>query len=111
MAEIDFQTLLDGMTVSSGQNDPIKSIYNIVPTYDSVQQQLLFQASYFIEKYDLCDMRALFDNFGKIMSGNKNLGFFSSRNLEKLLSAYTQNEYLRGIKVQTLNNVSDITQG
>ena len=106
---IDFQAVLDSMTAGNVSNDPIRSIYEILPTYDNEQQHLLFQAFYFIEKYDLSDMRAMFDSFGAVMSKNKNLGLLSSKVLQNLLSAYTQNEYLRGIKVSTLNNVSDVS--
>ena len=56
-------------------------------------------------------MRAMFLNFGDVMAKNKNLGLLSSKVLQNLLSAYTQNEYLRGIKVNTVNNVSDVQQG
>lgn len=108
MAEIDFQKILDNMSAGGSTNDPIKSIYDILPTFDSVQQHLLFQAFYFIEKYDLADMRAMFDRFTKVMSSNKNLGLMSSQNLRSLLSAYTQNELVRGIKVQAVNDVSNV---
>ncbi len=110
MAEINFQQILDSMSAGNVSNDPIRSIYDILPKYDNEQQHLLFQAFYFIEKYDLCDMRAMFESFDKVMGDNKNLGLLSSKVLQNLLSAYTQNEYLRGIKVSTLNNVSDVSQ-
>ncbi len=110
MAEINFQQILDSMSAGNASNDPIRSIYSILPKYDNVQQHLLFQAFYFIEKYDLSDMRAMFESFDKVMGDNKNLGLLSSKVLQNLLSAYTQNEYLRGIKVSTLNNVSDVSQ-
>ena len=110
MSDIDFQKILDGMSSGNMSNDPIRSIYEILPTYDDTQQHLLFQAFYFIEKYDLDDMRAMFSKFGDIMAQNKNLGLLSSKVLQNLLSAYTQNEYLRGIKVSTLNNVTDVQQ-
>lgn len=109
MSEIDFQKMLDGMSSSGAASDPIRSIYDILPTYDSVQQHLLFQAFYFIEKYDLDDMRAMFDRFTGVMSKNKNLNFMSSQNLRSLLSAYTQNELVRGIKVNTNNDVTNVT--
>ena len=107
-SEIDFQKILDGMSVGSSQNDPIRSIYGILPTFDPIQQHLLFQAFYFIEKYDLQDMRAMFREFTQVMENNKNLGLISSQNLKGLLSAYTQNELVRGIKVQAVNDVSNI---
>ena len=110
MAGIDFQAILDGMSAGNTSNDPIRSIYEILPIYDNVQQHLLFQAFYFIEKYDLADMRSMFESFDKVMAHNKNLGLLSSKVLQYLLSAYTQNEYLRGIKVSTLNNVTDVQQ-
>lgn len=109
MSDIDFQKMLDGMSVASSASDPIKSIYGILPTYDSVQQHLLFQAFYFIEKYDLQDMRAMFTRFGDIMSENKNLGLMSSQNLKSLLAAYTQNELVRGIKVNANNDVTNVS--
>lgn len=55
-------------------------------------------------------MRSMFESFDKVMAHNKNLGLLSSKVLQNLLSAYTQNEYLRGIKVSTLNNVTDVQQ-
>lgn len=108
MAEIDFQKMLDGMSVGSPGSDPIKSIYGIIPCFDSVQQHLLFQAFYFINKYDLKDMRSMFEDFTKVMENNKNLSFLGTQNLKNLLSAYTQNELVRGIKVQAVNDVSNI---
>lgn len=110
MADLDFQQILDSMTAGNVSNDPIRSIYEILPIYDGMQQQMLFQALYFIEKYDLKDMRNMFESFEGIMAKNKNLGLLSSKVLQNLLSAYTQNEYLRGIKVSTLNNVTDVQQ-
>lgn len=107
MAEIDFQKMLDSMSVGGNSNDAIKSIYGIIPCYDSIQQHLLFQAFYFINKYDLGDMRGMFQDFDKVMKENKNLSFMGSQNLKQLLAAYTQNEYLRGIKIQTTNDISE----
>lgn len=71
MAGIDFQAILDGMSAGNTSNDPIRSIYEILPIYDNVQQHLLFQAFYFIEKYDLADMRSMFESFDKVMAHNK----------------------------------------
>ena len=110
MADIDFQKILDGMSSGNASNDPIRSIYDILPVFTEEQQDILFKATYFIEKYNLIEMRALLDKFGGVMAKNKNLGLLSSKVLEKLLGAYTQNEYLRGIKVSTLNNVTDVQQ-
>ena len=37
MSEIDFQEVLDNMSVSGEPQDPIQSIYKIIPNFDSVQ--------------------------------------------------------------------------
>ena len=99
MSDIDFQAMLDGMSVGVGGSDPIRSIYSIIPTYDNIQQHLLFQAFYFIEKYDLVDMREMFTNFEDVMQHNKNMSFWGTQNLKNMLAAYTKNEYLRGLFV------------
>jgi hypothetical protein len=104
MADIDFQAMLAEMGAPAEQGNPIKTIYEIIPTLDHVQQHLLFQATYFIDKYDLQDVRSVFDRFLVIMRENKPLTFMGSKNLQNLLSAYTQNELVRGVKIQNNNN-------
>lgn len=108
MAEIDFQGMLDNFVTPVSESDPIKSIYDIIPCMDSTQMHLKFQLSYFIEKYDLAEWRRVFEEIDKQLRSNKNISFMSSQNLKALLSAYTQNELVRGIKVQTLNNTGEI---
>ena len=108
MAEIDFQGMLDSFVTPVSESDPIKSIYVIIPCMDSTQMHLKFQLFYFIEKYDLEEWREVFKEIDKQLRGNKNISFMSSQNLKALLSAYTQNELVRGIKVQTLNNTGDL---
>lgn len=103
MGEIDFQSMLDNFATPSMESDPIKSIYDIIPCMDATQMHLLFQLTYFVEKYDLVDWRAVFSKIDAQLRSNKNISFMSSQNLKALLSAYTQNELVRGIKVQTLN--------
>ena len=105
--KLDFSQILNSMSVGSASGDPIKAIYEILPTLDNVQQDLLFKAYFFINKYDLQDCRQFIDDFVLMMSKNKNLGMLGSKVLRDLLSAYTQNEYLRGIKVNTVNDVSN----
>lgn len=108
MADIDFQAMLADMGAPADAGDPIKTIYGIIPTLDHVQQHLLFQATYFIDKYDLEDVRSIFDRFLIVMKENKPLSFMGSKNLQNLLSAYTQNELVRGVKIQNNNNNGDV---
>lgn len=111
MAEIDFQDILDGMTISDKPSDPIQSIYKIIPQYDAVQLSILFQAYYFINKWELDDLRGMFEDFAKRMSENKSLGFMSSKTLKDLLAAYTQNDLIRGISVRSSSTEKDPNQG
>lgn len=106
MADLDFDRVLGTMSIPTADGDPIKSIYEIIPCMDSVQMHLKFQLMYFIEKYDLEEWRAVFEEIDSQLKGNKNISFMSSQNLRALLSAYTQNELLRGIKIQSMNNVN-----
>lgn len=105
MPDIDFDRMLGTMSIPNQDGDPIKSIYDIIPCMDSVQMHLKFQLMYFIEKYDLPEWKAVFEDIDLQLQNNKNISFMSSQNLKALLSAYTQNELVRGIKVQTMNNV------
>ena len=101
--QVDFQSLMSGFSAPVDTGDPIKSIYGIIPYMDSTQMHLKFQLMYFIEKYDLKEWRIVFEDIDKQLQNNKNINFFGSQNLKALLSAYTQNELVRGIKVNTLN--------
>lgn len=105
MPDIDFDSIFSGMSIPSQDGDPIKSIYDIIPSMDSTQMHLKFQLMYFISKYDLTEWKTVFDEIDKQLLSNKNISFMSSQNLKSLLAAYTQNELVRGIKVQTMNNV------
>lgn len=99
--EIDFQKMLEGFSVPMQEGDPIKSIYGIIPYMDAVQMHLKFQLMYFIEKYGLTEWKAVFDEIDQQLRCNKNISFMSSQSLRSLLSAYTQNELLRGVNVKT----------
>jgi hypothetical protein len=103
MADLDFDKILGTPVVPTGDSDPIKSIYGIIPSYDNTQMHLKFQLMYFIEKYDLDEWRKVFEDIDHQLTVNKNVTFFSQQTLRSLLSAYTQNDLIRGIKVQTMN--------
>lgn len=50
MAGIDFQAILDSMSAGNVSNDPIRSIYEILPIYDNDQQHLLFQVFFILSR-------------------------------------------------------------
>ena len=101
MSVIDFQEVLDGMVTSDKQDDPIQSIYKIIPVLDSVQLKIVTQTYYFIKKWHLDDLEKLFDFIFSLMDKNKSLGFFSSKVLKDFLAAHTQNELIRGVSVRS----------
>ena len=102
--ELDFDKLLGSPVTGAGDSDPIKSIYDIIPSYDNTQLQLKFQVMYFVEKYDLSEWKKVFEHIDNQLRTNKNISFFGQSTLKNLLSAYTQNELVRGIKVQSINS-------
>ncbi|PNT90890.1 hypothetical protein CDQ83_13695 [Clostridium thermosuccinogenes] len=87
--------------VSSGEGSAIKDIYNIIPSLSTSQIKILNALSYYIKKYDLQDLKELVEDYLKNVSKNKNLNFLSSMNVKNLLKAYTQEELIKGIKINT----------
>lgn len=90
------------------QNDGrsvITEIHTIIPTLSPEQQQVLSSLIFFCQKYDLSELKSFIDNYGKMASKNKNLNFVRSFNFKNLLKAYSMEEYMRGIKVSTQNNI------
>ena len=80
--------------------NPIQTIYDIIPTFDGEQQKLLFQLQFFINKWELSSLDSMINEFTKIIAKNKNLSFFGSKNLQNMLSAYTQADLIRGISIR-----------
>lgn len=110
MAELDFQAMLDGFTGGSSAN-PIESIYKIIPCYDNYQMKLLMAIKYYAAKWELEDVSDLLSKIDVLLGKNRNLGFMSSRNLQNLLAAYTQNEMIRGVKVNAFSNTGEAPGG
>lgn len=102
MQELDLSKMFDSMSTSvNNDSNPIQAIYDIIPTYDPVQQKMLFQLQFFIDKWELTHISNMIANFTLLMKENKNLGFFGSRSLQNMLSAYTQTDLIRGINIRS----------
>lgn len=102
IGDIDLSKMFDSMSSNIGDDsNPIKAIYDIVPTYDSEQQKMLFMYQFMIDKWELTHLQSMFDHFDSILSNNKNLSFFGSKNLQNMLGAYTQTELVRGINIRS----------
>ena len=103
MPAIDFEQEFANF-VNSGSGNAIKDIYEIIPTLSSNQIKLINTLMYYADKYDLELVRKQVENFLKYSTKNKNLSFLSSMNMKNLLKAYTQEELVKGIKIQASNN-------
>lgn len=102
---IDFEKAFsEFVDVSDGS--AIRDIYKIIPYLTTEQISIISMLSYYIEKYDLTDIKEFIDKYLENMSRNRNLGLMSSLNVKSLLKAYTQDELIRGIKV-TANTGGD----
>lgn len=109
MNEIDLSKCFDSMSAKVDSCDnPIKAIYDIIPTLDPVQQKMLFSLQFFIDKWELTHLQEMINNYRQILYDNKNLGFFGSKSLRDLLSAYSQSDLIRGINIRSREDNSDI---
>ncbi|MEM0174132.1 MAG: hypothetical protein QXI16_06485 [Sulfolobaceae archaeon] len=92
--------------VNNGQGSAIRDIYDIIPSMNNEQIKIINALNYYIKKYDLVELQEMLHDYTKAVIKNKNLGFLSSMNMKNLLKAYTQEELVKGIKVnaQTRND-------
>lgn len=87
--------------VSGGDGSAIRDIYNIIPTLNNGQIKIINTLNYYIKKYDLPELQEVINEYLLTIAKNKNLNFMSSMNVRNLLKAYTQEELIKGIKVNT----------
>ena len=107
MAGIDFEAEFAKFVNSGQQGSAIKDIYDIIPALKNDQIKIINNIMYYAEKYDLDLLKKQIENFLKFAVKNKNLSFMSSMNMKNLLKAYTQEELVKGIKVQSINREKD----
>lgn len=103
MPGIDFEQELASF-VNGGESSAIRDIYEIIPMLSNRQIQIITSLQFFIEKYEMPDLSAFIVGYLAWMGKNKNLDFISSMNVKNLLKAYTQEELIKGIKVQAISN-------
>lgn len=112
MQELDLSKMFDSMSVAvDSGNNPIKAIYDIIPTLDPTQQRMLFSLQFFIDKWHLDHLQDMINNYQAVLYNNKNLGFFGSKSLRDLLSAYSQSDLIRGINIRSKESVDDMRIG
>jgi len=98
--ELDFDKDFQEFMIPGG-GSAIKDIYDIIPSLSQEQMQVFNTLMYYTKKWELPDLREYLENYLMMMRGNKNLGMLSSFNMRNLLKAYTQDELIRGIKVNS----------
>lgn len=102
MQELDLSKMFDSMSTGvENDSNPIKTIYDIIPTFDGEQQRLLFELQFFINKWGLTGIDGMMRDFTTLMANNKNLSIFGSKNLQNMLSAYSQADLIRGINIRS----------
>lgn len=87
--------------VGGSEGSAIKDIYSIIPTLSNSQIKVINTLNYYIKKYDLEELREVLQEYLITISKNKNLGFIQSNVVKNFLKAYTQEELIKGIKVNT----------
>ncbi|NLK93378.1 MAG: hypothetical protein GX273_09710 [Bacteroidales bacterium] len=94
--------------VNNGQGSAIKDIYEIIPSLNNEQIRIINALNYYVKKYDLIEVSEMLKEYTKFIIKNKNLGFLSSMNMKNLLKAYTQEELVKGIKINTQQRNDDL---
>lgn len=107
MPGIDFEAEFAKFVNNGQQGSAIKDIYDIIPALKNDQIKIINNIMYYAEKYQLNLLKEQIENFLKFAVKNKNLSFMSSMNMKNLLKAYTQEELVKGIKVQSINRDKD----
>jgi len=101
--KIDFDAEFEKF-MGTGQGSAIKDIYQIIPSLSQEQLEIINVLKFYAERYDLEDTRQFIETYLSSMKHNKNLSFLSSMNMKSLFKAYTMEELVKGIKVNSMNN-------
>ena len=100
MPEIDFDKEFEKFVVG-GESSAIKDVYGVLPSMSQEQMQIIHTLIFYADRYQLVDLKAFVNLYLHDSVHNKNLNMLSSLNLKSLLKAYTMDEFLHGIKVNS----------
>lgn len=103
MERLDYNSIFDNF-MGSSNGSAIQDIYNIIPTLETPQIQILNSIEMLASKYGIKELHTFVQAYKKDRSNNRNLGFVNSMNVQNLLRAYTTDELIRGIKINAQNN-------
>jgi len=105
---LDFDKEFESFIAGGQTSSAIKEIHQIIPCMTKEQMKLYSMLRYYAAKWQLDDLINYLDTYKEMMQTNKNLGMLSSFNMKNLLKAYTQDELIRGIKVQNTMNSGEV---
>lgn len=100
MANVDYDKIFDGF-MSSSSNSAIKDIYSMIPVLTPDKIMILNGLLLIADKYDCKELKAFVSDYVSKCDVNKPLGFINSFSIKNFLKAYTTDEMLRGIKIQS----------
>lgn len=100
MPEIDYDKEFSSF-VTGGEGSAIKDIYNIIPSLSPEQMQVINTLKFYSGKWALPGINKFVDSYLSSVKENKSLGFVKSNQAKSLLKAYTQDELIRGVKVNS----------
>lgn len=103
MAKIDFDAEFERF-MGTNQSSAIKDIYEIIPSLSQDQLEIVSMLKFYSRRYNLDDIEEFINMYLASMKGNKNLSFLSSMNMKNLMKAYTMEELVKGIKINSMNN-------
>lgn len=104
--KIDFDAEFEKF-MGTGQSSAIKDIYEIIPYLSQEQLETINVLKFYSERYELEDIKQFIELYLVSMKSNKNLSFLSSMNMKSLMKAYTMEELVKGIKVNSTNNTGN----
>lgn len=107
MAQVDFDEVFSSF-MNTSNSSAIKDIYSMLPTLTPERIMILNSLTLIAEKYQCNELKVFVDDYVKKCNANKPLGFVNSFSIKNFLKAYTTDEMLRGIKIQSnVNSGSD----
>lgn len=95
---LDFTKMFDEFFANGSGSSAVREVYDIMPTFNQEQLNIIAAAQYYINKYDLQDFQVYMQSIMQLQAKNKNLSFFDKQSTKSLLRAYTVDELLGRVK-------------
>lgn len=96
---LDFEKEFSEFTDNGSSVSSIREIYSLIPTLTQDQVEIYMQLTYFINEYQLHELKQVLNEYMLVQAKNKNLSFTKNTTLKNLMKAYSLEEQMRGIKI------------